>query len=206
MATSTRVGALLLSGGRSERFGGSPKAMLPVAGEPAIRRMATRCLELEFSPVVVVIRPDAFPIARALEGMPVDVVASERCALGRTASIDEGNALVPPETDLLLWPVDHPFVHDMTLRALARAGSADAMGVWFVPTFDGRGGHPVWLKPPARRALSDLAADEPLRRLRDRLGPQVVRVPVRDPAVVWDIDTPEQYWAAQRQEERWTDG
>ena len=67
------------------------------------------------------------------------------------------------------------------------------MGVWFVPSFEGFGGHPVLLEPPAIQRIRFLAPAMPLRMLLPEFGPQVVRVPVDDPGVRANVDTEDDY-------------
>jgi len=58
-----------------------------------------------------------------------------------------------------------------------------------VPTFDGRGGHPILLGAGVFTAIRALEPDEPLRdllRTRNRLD-----VAVDDPGIRIDLDTPD---------------
>jgi molybdenum cofactor cytidylyltransferase len=192
MATS----ALLLSGGVSSRFGGGPKALASAGERSVIRRMAEVSLDLGYDPVVVVAGPHAGPISHELRGLPVELVDSSRWFEGRTASIQSGLVALPPGRDVLLWPVDHPFASPRTLDLLQAARAYDALGVWFLPEFEGRGGHPVLFRDLVRAKILELRGDAPLRSLLPELGPQVLRIEVDDPGVVDDIDTPEAYRSA----------
>ncbi len=205
------VAALLLSGGPSSRFYGRPKALLSVGSRPAIRRMAEISLDEELFPVIAVAGAHVAAVAHAVQGLPVSVVHAERWREGRTASIQAGIAAVPPEHDVLLWPVDHPFVEPGTILRLLRARGNDPLGSWFIPTSGGHGGHPVLIRRAVFPAIRALATRGPLRNLLPDLGPQVVRVPVDDPGVVANVDTLERYVAAhqewrERSERRWIDG
>src|SRR5436190_2071505 len=77
-----------------------------------------------------------------------------------------------------------------TVRAILSAGSAATSLV--MPICDGRGGHPIYV-PRARFAeLLALAPELGLRALVTARPDQVVRLPVDDPGVLRDFDTPEQ--------------
>lgn len=211
MTGNEGVAALLLSGGASTRLHGRPKATLTVGTRPAIRRMAEIALDEELFPVIAVGGLHTDAVVRVLSGLPVPVVRAERWAEGRTASIQAGLAAVPPGHDLLLWPVDHPFVESRTVHRLLRASESDALGSWFAPTSAGHGGHPVLIRRSVLPSIAALAPREPLRTLLPGLGPQLVRVPVDDPAVAEKIDTWESYVSAhrawkERSERRWIDG
>jgi molybdenum cofactor cytidylyltransferase len=177
------------------------------AGErSAIRRMAEMSLDQGFDPVVVVVGPHHHPISEELRGIAVELVDSEQWYEGRTASVQSGLRALPSGADVLLWPVDHPFVSARTLERLAATRDSDALGLWFVPTYRGEGGHPVLWKNRVRAEVLELRPDAPIRALIPELGPQVRRVAVDDPGVLASIDTPEEYrdafdaWLARRED------
>ncbi len=198
--------ALLLSGGASSRFGGYPKALVSTGERTAVRRLAEIALDRGFDPVVVVVGPHHRPIADALRPLDVQLVDSEQWYEGRTASVQSGLRALPPERDVLLWPVDHPFVSAKTLDTLGAVRDSDELGLWFIPTYRGEGGHPVLWKDRVRSEVLELRPDAPIRALIPELGPQVRRVAVDDPGVLANIDTPESYrdaydaWLARRED------
>ena len=188
--------ALLLSGGESSRFGGLPKAMMSVGGRTAVRRIAETCLSRGLDPVVVVVGPHRGPIAHELRDVHVEFVDSPYWYEGRTASIHSGLEAIPEDRDILFWPVDHPFVADSTVDTLLRACHDEPLSVWFIPSYQGRGGHPVVWRSSVRADILDLRSDAPLRSLLPEFGIQVHRIAVDDPGVVANVDTPEEYRAA----------
>jgi molybdenum cofactor cytidylyltransferase len=192
MPNST-TSALVLSAGESRRYGGAPKALLPVGGISGVRRISELALAAGLDPVVVVVGPHAGPIAHEVRGLDVALVDSPDWREGRTASVQAGLSALPSERDVLLWPVDHPFVAGSTVDALLAARDTDLLAVWFIPTFEERGGHPVLWRSNVRSDILDLRPDAPLRSLLPEFGPQVRRLPVDDPGVVANVDTPEEY-------------
>jgi len=192
----TTTAALVLSGGESSRFGGVPKALLSTGDRSAVRRIAEICLEAGFDPVVVVVGPHRWAVANEVRGLGVELVDSREWFEGRTASVQSGLNALPPGLDVLLWPVDHPFVRTSTVDLLTSVRDSDALGVWFIPAFEGRGGHPVLWRESVRKEILELRPDAPIRSLIPEFGPQVRRVPVEDPGVVANVDTPDRYRAA----------
>ncbi|MGP8073212.1 MAG: NTP transferase domain-containing protein [Thermoplasmata archaeon] len=185
--------ALILSGGASTRFGGQPKALLPTDERSSVRRLAEICLATGADPVVTVVGAHRGPISHELRGLPVEIVDAEEWYEGRTASVQAGLRAIPEDRDVLLWPVDHPFVSTRTVDTLGRVRESDTLAVWFIPTYRGKGGHPVLWRPMVRNDILDLRSDAPLRSLLPEFGPQVRRVAVEDPGVVANVDTPEDY-------------
>ncbi len=198
--------ALLLSGGASSRFGGYPKALVSTGERTAVRRMAEISLDRGFDPIVIVVGPHHHPIADAVRGLDVQLVDSEQWYEGRTASVQSGLRALPDGRDVLLWPVDHPFIAGKTLDQLRAVRDGDELGLWFIPTYRGEGGHPVLWKDRVRAEVLELRPDAPIRALIPELGPQVRRVAVDDPGVLANIDTPDRYreaydaWLARRED------
>jgi molybdenum cofactor cytidylyltransferase len=92
---------------------------------------------------------------------------------------------------VFVWPVDHPLVERDTVVAMITAFQrTDAPVV--VPTHGGRRGHPVLF---AARVIPELLAADPSLGARSVVHAHDDRLelPVPDPGVVADIDTPEDY-------------
>jgi molybdenum cofactor cytidylyltransferase len=203
---SMTIAAILLAAGESSRFDGYPKALLTAGRRSAVRRLAEIALEEQFDPVVAVVGAHKRPIAHEVRDLRVQVVDAVQWYEGRTASIQAGLGAVPEDRDVLFWPIDHPFVSPRTVETLVAVLPTDPLAVWFIPTHEGHGGHPVIWKSRMRRDILDLRPDAPVRSLLPEFGPQVRRVPVGDPGIVANVDTPEAYrdaydiWLSQGEE------
>ena len=203
---SMTVAAILLTAGESSRMDGYPKALLTAGRRSAVRRLAEISLEQGFDPVVVVVGAHRAPIAHEVRDLPVAIVDAVQWYEGRTASIQAGLAAVPEDRDILFWPIDHPFVAPRTVETLVAVPPTDPLAVWFIPTHEGHGGHPVLWRSSMRQGILDLRSDAPVRSLLPEYGPQVRRIPVEDPGVVANVDTPEAYrdayeiWLSQGEE------
>ena len=172
---------------------GYPKALLTTGRRSAVRRLAEIVLAERFDPVIAVVGAHRGPIAHELRDLPVDVVYADQWYEGRTASIQAGLSAIPDDRDILFWPIDHPFVSPRTVETLISVLPTDPLAVWFIPTLEGRGGHPVVWRASMRRGIQDLRPDAPVRSLLPEFGPQVRRVSVEDPGVVANVDTPDAY-------------
>lgn len=146
--------------------------------------------------ILAVVGPPNEELRATLRRTSVVIVEHRGWPLGRTGSVQAGLEAVGADADVLLWPVDHPFVSTSTVARILEAGRRDALATWVLPTYRGRGGHPIFLRPPAQRAIAALPADAPLRSLLPQLGPQVLRLEVDDPAVVDAVHDPATYLTA----------
>jgi molybdenum cofactor cytidylyltransferase len=207
----TRVG-LILCAGESRRWGGGPKALLRVGPASAIERILGLLRAVGVTSIRVVVGAHSEQIRGAL---PIAVrsqaewIEHADWARGRTGSVQRGLTDLAPDSEVLLWPVDHPFVSPGTVDRLLSVAEQDQIATWLIPEHLGRGGHPVLLKPPAWRAVFSLSPGDSLRKILPYLGPQVLRVPVDDPGVGVNLNTPEEYQRAlaaglPREEATWT--
>jgi len=95
---------------------------------------------------------------------------------------------------VLLSPIDCPPVSTSTVEQLLSALTRDPQRVAARPRCAGRGGHPVLLRQSVLKAYLG-TEPPPLRNLLRGLGPGLAEVHVEDPAVVADLDTPQQWQA-----------
>lgn len=144
----------------------------------------------------MVVGPHGQEVGAVLKHSPASLVANSDWEQGRTGSIQAGLREIAPDDDVLLWPVDHPFVELSTVADMLRTASSDSLTWWFIPTFHDQGGHPVLLRRELRPMIEQLGADEPLRTLAPRLGIYVRRLPVEDPGILESADSPEEYLTA----------
>jgi len=178
--------AVILAAGEGSRLGGVAKALLRVGEQSYLERIVATAREVGLGDAVVVVGPphgDA--VAAHARALGLRVVVNPEPARGMASSIALGFGALDQEDAAWLWPVDHPLVTAMTLRALIAAlPGHDAAR----PCHGERGGHP----PLISRALWPRLADCAERGARAVLAhADVVAVPVADAGVVRDIDTRE---------------
>jgi molybdenum cofactor cytidylyltransferase len=196
------IGAVILCAGASDRMG-FPKHLLDVGGRSALRAAVSASLAATDGPVAVVVRP-GHEDAAASAGCPSDprvlAAVNPRPERGRTGSIQRGlRALIEagssapdPLTGCLIWPVDMPLVAHATVQRIADQLRADGVRARVIPEHAGRGGHPVAVGREHWPFLAGMDPDEPLRRLFREPGFPVARLAVDDPAVHYDLNTPEE--------------
>lgn len=188
------LAGVVLAAGRSERMG-TPKALLDFRGRPFIIRILEALEALEVKPRLVVLGPDAprvRPVLAPLECLIVEnweveggPIGSLRCALAALRPLRPAAVLV--------WPVDLPHVRLATVERLLEAyrrGGAPAV----VPSFAERRGHPVvWDRSLFAELETSEAATRHGARAVLQAQPRLATVAVDDPAVIDDLNTPEDY-------------
>lgn len=167
---------------------GGPKALLLLHGVPLALAHARRAMEAGCAQVILVTSAD---VAGRLGGAP-DLAVAISGAPDPAGSLAVGVALLDPRvSEVLVTPVDAPPPSIETLGALFDALARGARAA--TPSHRGRGGHPVVCAADVLRSLA--AAPRPLRDVLRALGDARVRVPVDDPAVTLDLDTPDDFRA-----------
>jgi CTP:molybdopterin cytidylyltransferase MocA len=189
------LAGVILAGGSSRRMG-RPKAALELDGEPFVARIARLMADSGVAPRVVVAGEHARDTWAALPAsgdvVPLSNPAPDRGQLSSLAIALRWLLERAPEcAGALVALVDHPAVAAGTYRALhaAFAGAAPPAAI-FLPTHRGRRGHPVVF---ARALWSELLGlpDSAGARAAVRADPaRVVEVPVDDPGILRDVDTP----------------
>lgn len=179
---------LLLAAGSSRRMGHRNKLLIEIDGAPVVQRSA-RVLVGLVERLVVVTGHQAQHVEQALEGLDVDFVFNTEHLAGLGSSLAAGVRGLPrPALGVLVALADMPFVTRSTAEAVLAVFADDPTSV-VAPVFRGVRGHPVaW---PARcfAALARAAGDVGARTLLQT--ETITEVPVDDPGVVRDLDTPE---------------
>jgi molybdenum cofactor cytidylyltransferase len=136
-------------------------------------------------PVLLVTGAHAETVRALLPAVPT--VHAPTFKQGLSESLKAGLAAAPADwIAALVMLGDMPFVLPETLRQLTAALKSGAGAV--VPVQGGRRGNPVGIARRHWPALQPLLGDRGARALLDSLG--VTEVPVDDPGIHRDLDTP----------------
>ena len=189
------LAGVVLAAGRSARMG-SPKALLDFLGLPFAVRILEALEALEVKTRVVVLGQDAPRIQPVLAGHDCMIVENPEPETGPIASLRGAlRALQPVQpTAVLVWPVDLPHVRVTTVEQILEAHRR-TNGSIVVPTLGERRGHPViWGSRLFGELLESPAATrEGARAILRQHQQDVLSVPVDDPAVIDEINTPDDY-------------
>ncbi|OGA73486.1 MAG: hypothetical protein A3G81_06225 [Betaproteobacteria bacterium RIFCSPLOWO2_12_FULL_65_14] len=179
---------LLLAAGSASRFG-SDKLQHTLPHGVAIAAQAARHLRMELSRVVAVVRPDCPELTRSVSAEGCEVVVCENAAEGMGASLACAARAAGRADAYLIALADMPFVRRSTIAALRDALAAGAPLV--APYFHARRGHPVGISGAYYEALLASKGDEGARRVLQEEAAKLMKIPVGDPGVIRDIDTPQ---------------
>jgi molybdenum cofactor cytidylyltransferase len=196
--SSAKIAAIVLAAGGSVRMG-QPKQLLPISGQPMVRRVTEAVCTSGLAQVVVVLGAHSDAVRKALAGMPVDIVLNEQWTVGLSTSMRLGiGALRPDIQAVLMVLADQPTLTRDLLQTLVARYRATAAPV-VVPFFQGKRGNPVLFDRALFPELLAVQGDQGGRMLLVHYQQQMERVETDDPAVVIDIDTRQDYERATEQ-------
>ena len=181
------VVGLLLAAGAGTRFGADKLSHSLPHGVP-IAVQAARHLKPAVSRIVAVVRPSAVELARNLSAEGCEVAVCENAAEGMGASLACAARAAGPAEAYLVALGDMPFVRPSSAAAVRDALAAGAELA--APYWRARRGHPVGLSAKFFAQLLTLQGDEGAKKLLAAHHDRLVKIPVGDPGVIRDIDTP----------------
>ena len=190
-STSDTTAGLVLAAGASSRMG-YPKALLPLPNGTPLAMHQMRLLRAAgCARVAVVLGSTADAIARKITDG--EVVRNPDWERGRLTSVQAGLRALPGHRGYLILSVDTVGIQVETLARLLRPSPTPATALR--PVHRGEPGRVLWI--PAAFAAELLALPGPDVRLDHWLGDRATLVPVDDPAVLNNVNTPDD-WAAVR--------
>ena len=138
-----RFSAVVLAAGASTRMAGRHKLLLPLDGEPVIRRTVRAVLGAHPAEVVVVTGSHADAIVEALAGLDVRIEFNPRHAEGQMTSVAAGVAALRAPCDAVMVCLgDMALLEPADYAAIAAAFAAQSRAI-LVPRRDGIRGNPV---------------------------------------------------------------
>jgi len=182
------IAAIVLTGGKSERMG-RPKALLRVSGRTFLEHILGAIRDAGIAETVIVVGHHRAEIQQAFPQLPL--VFNPDYNQGMSTSVKAGLRSLPPGiSGVGIFLVDHPMIDATTITLLA---GQLLPGHIVLPSHESRRGHPVFLATDLFAEVLALAPDEGLNNVV-RIDPErVIAVPVSNPGVLQDIDTPEQF-------------
>lgn len=190
------IPAIILAAGRSSRMG-RPKALLPLpAGDLFVCRIAATLNQAGVDDIVVVVGADERAIVEAIArtGLAVRFARNLRESADQISSMQVGLNTVdrPGVRAVLVTLVDLPLVSAETVQQLLAVYRRTAAPI-VRPVNNGRHGHPVVFDRGLFSELRQAAGPRGAKDVVERHRAESVDVPVTDPGVFDDIDTPEDY-------------
>ena len=206
MATTA---AIILAAGESTRMG-RLKALLPWQGKPLVQYQVDSLASAGVSRTIVVLGHQSRKLESILGQLPaVQTVFNPNYAQGKTTSLNAGlyalrkawdtGTGAPEDEAILILNVDQPRLPGV-IRQLLEIHSGRATGAHgeppliTIPTYRGKGGHPLILSTFLMPELLEISEDTlGIKAVVRRHKGETQRVEMDAPEVLFDLNTPEDY-------------
>jgi molybdenum cofactor cytidylyltransferase len=189
-------GVVILAAGASTRMGRC-KLLLPWGERTILTHLLDQWRSTEAAQIAPVIDPSNQLLRKALAHerfSPLDWIENPSPQLGMFSSLQQASRWTGWLSTLTHWIIslgDQPHIQISTLDLLVDAAGKNPACIC-QPTFHGRAGHPIILPASNFRELArnDIASLRTYIRAREAFR---LRLPVEDPGVSEDLNTPEAY-------------
>ena len=189
-----RIFAVIPAAGHSRRMG-RPKLLIDLEGRTIICRLLDALQSGGVQDVFVLVRQSDQALQDELAGTGARVVRTEEtpdmkasvAALLAVIARDESPAAID---SWLLVPADHPLLEPGPVAALLAARRPGETEI-LVPVHAGRRGHPTCFSWDLAEQVASIAPEKGINSLVRERSRLVREVPVETPAVLIDLDTPE---------------
>jgi molybdenum cofactor cytidylyltransferase len=185
--------AVILAAGQSKRMG-SPKMLLPWAGETVIGKVVRTLREAGLSEIVVVTGGAGDLVETALQGLDVRTLRNPDFTDGAMlASFQIGlKALSPPIETALVALGDQPQIELEVVKSILGVYEK-AKPALVVPSYQMHRGHPWLVSRALWPSILVLHPPETLRDFLNQHAAQITYLTVESASILQDLDTPADY-------------
>ena len=186
------VSAILTAAGESTRMG-LPKPLLSWHAMLLVEYQIASLIDAGVAEVVVVLGHRHELVASHVKGPGVRLVVNPDYRQGKTTSIKAGlRHIDPAATEVLLLAVDQPRPPEIIAAVMSSHLREKALIT--SPRYRGHGGHPLLFSARLRDELEAITEEgQGVREVVQAHLADVNRVPIDDPIVRLDINSPEEY-------------
>ena len=189
------IWAIVLAAGESRRMG-RPKLLLPYGDKTIIETVVQNVVSSRADRVVVVLGGHRREIEAKIRGFAVKKVINRRYQEGMLSSVRRGLSALPSSARAAVFILaDQPDVSSSLIDSVIEAYRREKKGI-VLPVYRKKRGHPLLIDLKYRREIVALCPDIGLRGLLREHRDDIFEVRVSSPAVLRDIDDPDDYGRA----------
>ncbi len=190
------ISAIVLAAGTSSRMG-SPKPLLTLGGRPLLERVLETVRDAAVDDIVVVLGHEADRVRDGVSFDGTHAVVNPAYIEGMSTSLQAGLRAADPRSDgFLIVLGDQPFVQSATINTLIERRNGSQAKI-LIPTYGGARGNPVLLDRSLSEDVQSITGDQGCRAIFGHHTRGILEVPVDDPGILVDLDTPEQITRAE---------
>jgi molybdenum cofactor cytidylyltransferase len=184
------IASVILSAGASARMG-TPKANLKIGNTTFINCILTKLHSCATAGIYIVTGYHHRQILYELDRTnPCTILHNTNAEQGQLSSLQLALRNFDQQiTGMLVVLVDHPLVLENTYRELLESARVNPQSI-IIPVYQQQRGHPVYFGRKFFEALLETPLNLGAREVIKKNSQSVFTLPVSDPGIVQDIDTP----------------
>ncbi len=192
MSRSPKVAGIILAAGASSRMGRT-KQLLPFRGQTILECVVDNALASSLHRIIIVLGHRAEVLEQLLASRDVAIIHNPHYDKGQSSSLKSGLQALTEEIDAALFLLgDQPLVTPEIINLILAGYEASPSPV-VLPVFRGKRGNPALFSRETFPRLATLKEDCGARPLIGEYAERILKVPISDPAIHFDIDTEEDY-------------
>ncbi|MFD6207719.1 MULTISPECIES: NTP transferase domain-containing protein [unclassified Peribacillus] len=197
MNDNIRISAVILASGMSKRMG-TTKQLLMFQGVPLLEYTIRKLLFFPFIKIYAIIGHNSNEIMNLIDikDQRFEWIFNNMYQEGQSAALQKAIRTIEDVDGMMVFLADQPLILDETIRqvfneAATRMKKQEPKCV-VQPSFSGKKGHPVFFSSTLFPFFKMLQGDEGGKRIINHSRNHHI-IPVGDPGILFDIDTPEDY-------------
>jgi molybdenum cofactor cytidylyltransferase len=189
------ISGILLAAGESRRMNGAFKPLLKWGNRTVIGECVYQMRNSKLAEIFVVLGHREREVRERLAGSGVQYAINKDYRKGMLSSIKTGLSMLSPNEDaFLIALVDQPMIDSSLIDLLIDSYETGDKGI-VLPTYHSHPGHPVIIRVEYAEEIIRLDdnVEGGMRTFMNAHRDDWLEVPVESPAVIEDIDLPEDY-------------
>lgn len=192
MIRRSQVAGIILAAGAGSRMGRT-KQLLPFRGQTILESVIDSALASSLHRVIVVLGHEAEVLSARIAHRNLTIVHNAEYARGQSSSLKAGLQALTAASDAALFLLgDQPLITPATIDQLLAAYATTPSPI-VLPVFEGRRGNPVLFDRETFATMATIDEDCGARSLFSQYAERLLKVPVADPSIHFDIDTEDDY-------------
>jgi molybdenum cofactor cytidylyltransferase len=191
-AGSMMISAIILAAGQSRRMG-RPKLLLPWGSMTVLQSVMAAFQKAGLEDILVITGAQHEAVERLVGSLAQAVYNPDFAAGEMLSSIQGGLAARMNSSDAAIIALgDQPQVQAETIERILQAADEGASGL-VVPSHDNHRGHPWFVRRDYWEEIIGMRAPASMRDFFQLHQAEIKYVPIDNPSILADIDTPEDY-------------
>lgn len=187
-----KIAGVILAAGSGSRMG-RIKQLLPFGKSNILDHVIQNARFSELYEIIVVLGYCSDKIKKSVDLTETTIVINKEYSKGQSYSLKAGVAMVSDSCDAVMFLLgDQPLVGVSVINALINAFETSDAPI-AIPYCNGQRGNPVIIARPLFSRLKLLYADTGARVLFKEFEHEILKIPIADKAIFFDVDTREDY-------------